>query len=343
MSNSIYGIDLGFGRTKGLSTTRQVELPSVIGDFRKIRYTSGMEGRDIINRLCVSYAGHDFFLGNIAFEQSKARVTMDSNRFMTIEGMSLLFGALTLLSDSENGGTVRLAVGLPVNDFETRKGAYAEALKGAHYIKTLNLSGEPDNFYCFAVQDVIVMPQPCGTIFDAVLDDNGDLVNRELAGKRVAVLDIGRRTVDLALMDALSFIDRQSTSFSDIGIADAYSELTMLLRKKLDGVDIIAEEVESYIKAGTIDYRGKPVNITSEVEQVFRQQATKILSRVKNVWPDLWKIHKIIITGGGGVLLGRYLADAIGSPEQVEVYQAGRATFSNCRGFLKYGIRKWAK
>jgi hypothetical protein len=39
----IKAIDLGFGAVKGIGLGKEVEYPSAVGDFRPIRYTTGME------------------------------------------------------------------------------------------------------------------------------------------------------------------------------------------------------------------------------------------------------------------------------------------------------------
>ena len=331
----IRAVDVGFGRVKGLGSSSQVSFPSVVGDFRPIRFTSGLEQKDWVDRLCVEYRDRQYFVGSMAFKQAKARVTMNAQRFTSEEGMALLMAALALLAD-ETVETVKLATGLPVSEYARLKEDYREALEDRHEIKVLTPDGNELETFDFAIDDVKILPQPVGTIFDAVLDKSGGLAEKELAAGKVAVLDIGRNTVDMALTDSLSFVDRQSVSYDDIGLDDAYRDLSAELKSTL-GVNIPPESIEPYLQSGVI----KKKSIGQEKERVFGDQAEKIASRVFNTWKEIWDIDKIIITGGGAVILGDYIARALGSPEQLEIYQDELATFSNVAGFAKFAKRAW--
>jgi hypothetical protein len=60
---------------------------------------------------------------------------------------------------------------------------------------------------------VLVVPQPFGSLFRALLSPTGVLADPDgLAGGRVAVLDIGMHTTDYALADALRYVERRSGS-----------------------------------------------------------------------------------------------------------------------------------
>ncbi len=326
----IRAVDLGFGAVKALSGLRQAEYPSVIGSFRPVRFTSGMEGKELSDRLCVQYQGKRYFVGNIAFAQSAPRVTMSADRFTSAEGLALMMSTLILLAGGQHE-QLNLIVGLPVNEFAGMKTKYSDVLQGDHYIQLIDPSGKEGDFYRFDVEQVKVLPQPVGTIFDRVLDGGGELKNKNLAAGRVAVLDIGKHTVDLALTDALQFIDKSSVSYGDIGLFDAFKDISIML--KSEGYDIPADSLEPYI-TGQRQLDCLPVI----AEQAYASQAEKITSRVMNTWPDLWTFDRIFITGGGALLLGDYIKQAIDS-DKVEV--CSDPTFTNCSGFYSFAQRLW--
>ena len=333
-------VDVGFGRVKALNG-EQITFPSVVGDFRPVRFTSGMEGKNWAERICVDYNGEQYFIGDIAFQQSHARVTMNSERFTDDEGMVLMLTALMFLAE-EKQETIKLVTGLPVSEYALRRDAYEKALLGDHEIYSISLDGTVIDTYNFEIEEVKILPQPVGSIFDAVLGEEGELVKRETAAGKIGVLDIGRNTVDMARTDALSFVDRQSTSFDDIGIEDVHKELSLELKARL-GVSIPPENLEYYIQKGKIKYKGETVDMEDEIETVLESQAEKIFSRVLNNWKDFWELDKIIITGGGAAIMGDYIADAINSPGQVELYDGSQATFSNVSGYLKFAKRAWCE
>jgi len=326
----IRAIDLGFGQVKGICEARQVEFPAAVGSFRPIRFTSGMEAQDKKERLCVEYEGKRYFVGDIAFTQAAPRVTMNPERFISAEGLALMMSALLLLSNSQ-AEEIKLVAGLPVNEYAGLKDGYSKTLQTKHYIQLIDPDGKGGDFYRFDIAGVSILPQPVGTIFDKVLDDAGELSNKVLAGGRVAVLDIGKHTVDLALTDALQFVDRSSVSFSDIGLFDAFKDLSLALKDK--GYDIPADSLEPYVRGS------RQLDCLPELqEQAFATQAEKIISRVLNAWPDLWSFDRVYITGGGALALGGYIASGLNS-DKVEV--CSNPTFTNCRGYFKFARRKW--
>ena len=326
----IKAVDLGFGQVKAMSNTRQVEYPAAVGSFRPVRFTSGMEGQELKDRLCLEFENKRYYIGNIAFTQSAPRVTMSSERFTSQEGLALMMSALLLLVNSQ-AEEVKLVAGLPVNEYAGLKDNYIDTLKGKHYTQLISPDGKEGEFYRFDITDVMILPQPVGTIFDKVLNDTGELADKALASGRVAVLDIGKHTVDLALTDALQFVDRSSVSFNDIGLFDAFKELSLIL--KGEGYDIPADSLEPYIRGDR-----KLDCLPALREQSFASQAEKIISRVLNIWPDLWTFDKIYITGGGALVLGDYIASGLNS-DKVEVCNG--PTFTNCKGYYKFACRKW--
>jgi len=328
--NLIRALDLGFGQVKAISEARQIEYQAAIGTFRPIRYTSGMENEELKDRLCIEFEGKRYFVGDIAFKQSAPRVTMSADRFTSQEGLALMMSALVLLSNNQ-AEDIKLIVGLPVNEYAIIKDKYTEALQGNHYCQLIDPDGQGNEFYMFNIVSTAVLPQPIGTLFNAVLADDGALVDKKLAAGRVAVLDIGKHTVDLALTDALQFVDRSSTSFNDIGLFDAFKDLSLAL--KGIGYDIPPDSLELYIRG----FR-KLVGIAELKEQAFASQAEKIASRVINTWPDLWSFDRVFITGGGALVLGDYIATALNS-DKVTVCEG--PTFTNCQGYFKYALRKW--
>jgi len=326
----IKAVDLGFGQVKAMSDTGRVEYPSAVGSFRPVRFTSGMEGQELKDKLCLEYAGKRYFIGDIAFTQSAPRVTMNSERFTSHEGLALMMSALLLLARCQ-AEEMKLVAGLPVNEYAGLKDDYSDTLKGKHYAQLISPDGKEGEFYRFDVDDVMILPQPIGTIFDKVLDDAGELADKALAGGRVAVLDIGKHTVDLALTDSLQFVDRSSISFNDVGLFDAFKDLSLAL--KGEGYDLPADSLEPYIRGNR-----KLDCLPTLKEQSFATQAEKIISRVLNTWPDLWTFDKIYITGGGALVLGDYIASGLDS-DKIEV--CGGPTFTNCKGYHKFACRKW--
>jgi len=125
--------------------------------------------------------------------------------------------------------------------------------------------------------------------------------------------------------------DHLSTSFSDIGIYDAYKELSLALKDK--GKNITAEKLEPYIR-GEETLKG-----FKELKEItFAGQAEKIKSKVINTWAELWSFDKIYITGGGALHFGVQLKNILNS-DKVEILTD--PAYSNCRGYFKAAKYSW--
>jgi len=328
-------IDVGYGAVKAMSDEKRLEFPSVISQFKPVRFTTGMNAKEPLERLCVDYNGNKFFLGDIAFKQGTAQVNMSSSRFTEAEGLALLFAALAVLAEGNNE-TVNLITGLPVSDYADKKEAYQKALQGRHEVKLLSPDGKVLEVYRFTVNNVKILPQPAGTFFNRILDKNGNLTDRFLATSNVGILDIGHNTLDLARFDKLDFIDDESESFSDLGLFEAHKALSRELKSAL-GAEIRPTELEQYVRSGVIPFKGTLQSIIKERKKVYEEQAEKIVSRALNVWRDTWQLTRIFVTGGGASPMGSYMIKHFADPRQVEV--CGNSTFTNVDGYLRYGKR----
>ena len=336
---NVIAVDVGFGRVKALSAERQLEFPSVVGPWREIRYKTEVATNGFLDQLAVEYVGQKLFLGDMAYRQSTARMNMSIDRFCGVEGMALMLASIAMLLNPRRDVTCQLVTGLPVNAYAMQKDRYANVLLGRHYIKLLGANGTHEDWYITIVQ-CKVLPQPMGTVFSYVLDDSGRLTARELASSRLAVLDVGANTVDLCRVDSLQFIDRESTSFSDIGVFECYRQLSLEIYNAF-GIEIPPEEVEPHILNSAIKVGGRFHSIADIKNRVYLAAAEKIVSRVRNVWRNSWQFDKIFVTGGGALVFGEQIARVLNSPGQVEVCEQG--TFSNTLGYLKFGQRVWSK
>lgn len=335
---NIISVDVGFGRIKAVSAQMQLEFPSVVGAWREIRFKSEMDSGAILKRLAVEYVGKKMFLGEIAYRQSKAGMNMSMERFCDMEGMALMLAAIALLLTGRETSCF-LVAGLPVSAYAAWKEKYEQILLGRHYIRLLHPSGVSEERY-INVAGCKVLPQPIGTVFNLVLGDKGELAERELASSNLAVLDIGANTLDLCRVDSLEFIDRESTSYSDLGVFECYRQLSLEIYNAFS-IEIPPEEIEPHLAGGAIKIGGTYRSILDIKNKVYLDAAQRISSRVRNVWRNMWQFDQIIITGGGAQILGKQIARILNSPGKVEICAQG--AFSNALGYRKFGCWTWSR
>lgn len=329
-------IDVGFGRTKGESSAgSRVDFPSVIGEFHPVKFISGMEN-DPASNLAIGYNYRHWFVGDSALKQSTPQATVDKERTISEEGLTLLAAAMTLLAPDKSTEFINLVIGLPVMHYETLKQKYLTAAKTQHVVDRISLSGDKVDRKYFSVSDAKVLPQPFGTLFDRILNERGELIDKTLATGKIGIIDIGYNTLDLARADNLEYINPRSTSFSGLGMFTAFQALSTEIYRNM-GIEIPPERIESVIRKGEIKVSGQPVSIEKYKWTAFQEAASQVLSRVKSTWPDRWELDQILITGGGAILLGGYLQSELGQQAQV----VNNPVFANVAGYLKFAQRVW--
>jgi len=157
-----------------------------------------------------------------------------------------------------------------------------------HLLRSLffhGLHGKALETYRFNVKEAKILVQPAGAFFNRILDRNGELTDRFLSSGNIAVLDIGHNTLDMARFDKLDFIDGESESFSDLGLFEAYKDLSRKLKSTF-GIEIRPAEVQQYARSGLMPFKGTMQSIVKETRSVYEAQAEKIVSRALNTWRE---------------------------------------------------------
>jgi plasmid segregation protein ParM len=188
----------------------------------------------------------------------------------------------------------------------------------------------------FVVDDLLVVPQPFGSLFNVILDPDGRIVNESLARGRVGVIDVGTFTTDYVLVDTLRYVERGSGSIST-AMSRAYQ---LISRSLLDtfGLDLRMHEVDRAVRCGHVSVFGEQRDIQWLVDPAVEAVAEEVLAQARTLWGDGRELESILISGGGAMILGEIIC---------RHYPHARvlvdAPMANVRGFERYGRRKWSR
>ncbi len=321
---AVVGQDIGYGYTKTIVPGRKpVIFPSVVGSAERLRFRSPLDtSRGMEVRLDGTGA---FFVGEHALLQSRALFTSRSRKKR--KDALLVLSLAGLWSLFSKGGDIYLVTGLPVDWYQDRKELIG-VLKGEH---RATINGQE---IAFRVLDVVVMPQPFGSLLHLVLDERGVIEHTELARGRVGIIDVGMHTTDLILVDALRYVEKGSGSLPQ-GIDLALEGVRKALQDEYR-LDLSIHEVDEAVRRGRVEVFGKEENIGPIVEPHLRALADQVYAFAADLWGDGRSLTRIVITGGGGMLLGDRLSSRWPHAEVL-----ADAPLANARGFLKFGVRKW--
>lgn len=328
------GLDVGYGYTKAVTQNQWITFPSVWGVAREIRYSA----EDIFAKYPGDYMQDEdgsWFIGDLALSQlvpAEQRMlrgrTANESSLGHVARVRLMKVALgKLFPDVRDGDViqVRVATGLPVSHM---RGAakMKNALLGKHVINS------DEHTFVVDVIEVMVMPQPYGTIYAQSLTPDGDINDCYTSGK-TGIIDIGRFTVDVLVDQDMEYIDVLSDS-SEAGVHLVQQSLATAYERDFDQTPGYST-VEAILRTGCFKANGQPINYTQERTAAIVPLREAVLNLLGIKWQTATDIDTISISGGGAVLVERDIRAAYPQAALVDDPQT-----ANARGYLRYALSR---
>ncbi len=334
---TILSVDIGYGYTKGITPKDQTLFSSIVGPAEAIRFESDLVAANGRIVALNDVDGRSFFVGEHAELQSaSASQTLDVTRTGSIEQKALFYAVASDLVPT-NSHTVTVVTGLPVADYDERnKAALREMLTGRHVVKR---QGKRQR--TFSVETVYTIPQAIGSLFALVLDRRGKLVDSDLAGGRVGIIDVGTLTTNYVTVDRLRYVEVSSDSITT-GMSEMLQKVAKDLKRE-HGLDwgLKLGRVDRAVRERAVEVFGDRLNIAGMVDAHLQSLADTITSRARSLpgWGGSGvDLKAILLTGGGSLELAPYVRRAYPHTRTV----GGNPQFANATGYLRAGLRKFS-
>ena len=215
--------------------------------------------------------------------------------------------------------------GLPVDYYSNFRDDWTELMLGMHAVKIDN--GQQEKSKIIKIEKLQIIPQPFGTLYDKILNNEGEIKDESYNDLKIGIVDIGFKTSDFAVADNLEFIDKLSSS-SEIAMSTAFNFLTERFREKYL-INKENYELDRVVETGILRVAGEEINVEEHINEAFSIVANKIATEINNIW-DKRELDKIILTGGGGEAISKFVLPKFGNMELVK-----GAQFANVRGYQK--------
>lgn len=335
----ILAIDIGFGFTKATNGSGSVIFKSILGEASDIQFQGGLLGDGSVDEnIQVEVDGKAYFVGEMAERQSNVRFfTLDQAQFFSNFARQLALAAASRLVNSY--APVNLITGLPIGYYKEYKDDLAKLLAGDHKVVVTDPSGKRSE-KVIKIMQVRAIPQPLGSLFNLMLNDAGLLAEKRFVHEKVGIIDVGFKTTDFTVSDRMRYSERGSRT-TDTGISRAFTVIASKLREK-SKVNIELYRLYEAVERGSIKIRGTEYNLREITDQVFGQLAATIANDADRLWSDDWDIDTIVLTGGGGAVLSKYLQPLV-EGQVVTVDATKDARFCNVRGYWKFGRHLWSR
>jgi plasmid segregation protein ParM len=328
------GLDIGYGVTKVVTDDQVITFPSVCGHAREIKFRA--------EELAAKYPGDQitdddgsWFVGDLALGQLlpgellrlRGRTADETHIGNVFRGRLAKVAFGKLLAGIQHGEAVhiRISTGLPV-DHMRDAGALKEALIGQHLVKTDCAE------FVANVSEVMVMPQPYGSLYAQTLTPGGE-INPNHTFIRTGVCDVGTYTIDLALDDDGVYVDAESGSVES-GVYTAQERIAAALerdyRQKLP-----FKIVESVLRTGHFRASGEDVDYSAEVQEALEPLRSATLNLMGEKWKAGKAVDVIYLSGGGAELVKDVVMATYKQTRLVKNPQT-----ANARGYLSYAYFK---
>ena len=335
----IIAIDIGFGFTKATDGSRSLIFKSILGEATDIQFKGGILGEGSPDEnIQIEVDGRSYFVGEMAERQSNVRFfTLDQAQFFSSFAKQLALSAAARMVGPYM--PIGLVTGLPIGYYREYKDELVKILQGDHKVVLTTTSGKREE-KVIKISEVKVIPQPFGSLFNLMMNDLGELGDKRYVREKVGIIDVGFKTSDFTVSDKMRYSERGSRT-TDTGISRALSVIAGKLREK-SNVNVEIYRLYDAIERGVIKIRGKEYDLKGLTEHVFGQLATTIANEVDRLWTDDWDIDTIVLTGGGGAVLSKYLQPLING-QVVTVDTPKDARLCNVQGYWKFGKHLWAR
>jgi len=326
----ICSIDVGSGYVKmSKSTDTNIKLHSFPSIPAK-KSDQSLAVEEVGNRECetVYVNGCAYEIGDDAeLSQTRGGIREFDEEYSMSDGyLALFYGALLKLKETDIDIMV---VGLPITHSkdQTKVDSLKTRLEGEHRI-----NGD----IVVNIKKVRVVGQPMGGLYD-YLNRSGKL--QKLGTNRYLIVDPGQYTWDWVYAQGAKPIHHLCGSHT-ISMRQIIQEIENNIGKHLNAHFSGSTYVERALKEGSIMLKGNRHPINKFIDENVTEVVSNAINQMRGHLDEIEKIEKIVLCGGGSVLLKPYIEKAF---EGYEVISNDEPFYNNVRGYQVIGTIDWFK
>ena len=350
----VLGIDAGFSSLKGFAPNKYFCFPSFvhkldsdlqISNEKDILYRDE-SGIYLVGASAQNQIGSDDT--NETETELYARNRYSGKKFKIVIAVGMAIGiSENIYGKKKEEQEIIIQTGLPTAYIAKDKKSMIKTFS-EHYVFEIKVGKGNWKKYDIQVkpENVLVMPQPAGTLYSVVIDENGHSLPdaREFFSKNILVADVGFGT-----FDPYGLINRKivlKESFSNIGMRRILAETSAYIRE-IYGEDIRVPAMQRYLEKGYIEVLNEETMQTETIqlspliekasETVF-QEAVSALKIMTNFMRDY---EILILTGGTCALWIDKFKDHFKGMKSLTIISGNRndklpLMYANVRGYYMF-------
>ncbi|MFJ7978195.1 Alp7A family actin-like protein [Peribacillus sp. JNUCC 23] len=264
-------------------------------------------------------------VGNLATKSDNPfELDPGSSKSEEDQTLVMLFAALALDAVNEKQAAVfrktnnvidanyTLGTGLPLREVKEGKdvGYRSKLLGSVHQVEFLITPKYQGVKVNIKFDEVKVYPEGFAAYINLVMDNNSNVINRELIDKQILIQDIGGLSTDIAVIKNRKVDDDKAQGFN-LGVAEALEAIREEIRKKhgveLDSRRDVVEIITKKNDRNHIMVRGSRTSVHDITDRILGELAKKQYRHLRNVWQKNSQTEICYFIGGGSIVLKDYL------------------------------------
>lgn len=264
-------------------------------------------------------------VGNLATKSDNpSELDPGSSKSEEDQTLIMLFAALALDAvNEENPAGFRkvnnvieanytLGTGLPLREVKEGKdvGYRSKLLGNVHQVEFLITPKYQGLKVNIKFEEVKVYPEGFAAYINLVMDNDLNIINRDLIDKRILIQDIGGLSTDIAVIKNRKVDDDKAQGFN-LGVAESLEAIREEIRKKhgveLDSRRDVVEIITKKNDRNHIMVRGSRTSVHDITDRILLELAKKQYRHLRNVWQKNSQTEICYFVGGGAIVLKDYL------------------------------------
>ncbi|WRP06549.1 ParM/StbA family protein [Rossellomorea aquimaris] len=336
MTNSrMAAIDVGNDSLKGIfgKMDGEVNIPNVIARDIEDRPIIGIEELDTQDPLDgIHIRVHSptlkdnnaiYRVGNLATKSNNStELDPGSSKSEEDQTLVMLFASIALdaaRNDSnfkKNNNVIEanytLGTGLPLREVKEGKdvGYRSRLLGSVHQVEFLVTPRYQGIKVNIKFDEVKVYPEGFAAFINLVMDNNLNIINKDLIDKRILIQDIGGLSTDIAVIKDRKVDDDKAQGFN-LGVSESLELIREEIRSRhgieLDSRRDVVEIITKKNDRNHIMVKGSRTSVHDIVDRIMLELAKKQYRHLRNMWQKNSQTEICYFIGGGSSVLKEYI------------------------------------
>jgi plasmid segregation protein ParM len=205
-----------------------------------------------------------------------------------------------------------LGTGLPLREVKEGKdvGYRSQLLSSVHQVEFLVTPKYQGLKVNIKFDEVKVYPEGFAAYINLVMDNELNIINRDLIDKRILIQDIGGLSTDVAVIKNRNVDDDKAQGFN-IGVSEALESIREEIRTKhgveLDSRRDVVEIITRKNDRNHIMVKGSRTSVHDITDRILLELAKKQYRHLRNVWQKNSQTEICYFIGGGAMVLKDYI------------------------------------